>query len=43
MSKREFRFDVPNGWYPVAYSDRPVLWDGEGPIAALRKVGQHFY
>ena len=39
---RQFEEDMPI-WENKVYWDRPVLCDGDGPIAALRKWGAQFY
>lgn len=39
---RQFREDIPI-WENKAYLDKPLLCDGDGPIAAMRKWGEQFY
>jgi hypothetical protein len=39
---RQFSEDIPI-WENKQYSDRPVLCDGDGPIATLRTWSQQFY
>jgi 3-ketosteroid 9alpha-monooxygenase subunit A len=39
---RQFREDMPI-WENKVFWERPVLCDGDGPIAALRKWGAQFY